>query len=61
MLNEKLIILEDAEACIVLALREAVAPFPRRNTRTTKTDRWLAPPDDGDDHTSIGISTSFGK
>ena len=54
---------DQAEAFFVLPLREAVAHFARRNTvpgTRRSTEREIGSPDNGDTHTSIGISASFG-
>ena len=49
---------EESDACLVLPLREAVAHFGRRNTRSTETE--VGSSDDGNAHTGIDISTNFG-
>jgi hypothetical protein len=47
---------EEAETCSVLRLRQTVAHFARRNTRSTETEEGSS----GDVHASIGISANFG-
>jgi hypothetical protein len=44
---------EEAEACFVLPLREAVAHFARRNTRSADTE--MGSSDNGDAHTGASI------
>jgi hypothetical protein len=49
---------EKAETCFVLPLREAVAHFARRNTRST--DAKMGCSDNGNDaHTSINVAADF--
>jgi hypothetical protein len=48
---------EKAETCFVLPLREAVAHFARRNTRST--DAKMGGSDNGNAHTSIDIGADF--
>jgi hypothetical protein len=49
---------EKAETCFVLPLREAVAHFARRNTRSTDTQIGCS--DNGNTHTSIDIAADLG-
>jgi hypothetical protein len=46
-----------AETCFVLPLREAVAHFARRNTRST--DAKMGCSDNGNAHTSVNTAAHF--
>jgi hypothetical protein len=48
---------EKSETCFVLPLREAVAHFTGRNTRST--DAKMGCSDNGNAHTSINIAADF--
>ena len=47
---------EEAEACLILPLRESVAHFARRNARSAETE--MGGSDDGYAHASIDISSA---
>jgi hypothetical protein len=50
--------LEEADACVVLPLREAVAHFAFRNARSTEAE--MGGSKHGNTHASIDISTCLG-
>jgi hypothetical protein len=53
------LLLEEAETWFVVPLREAVAHFARRNTRSTDTEQ-MGGSDNADAHASIDASANFG-
>jgi hypothetical protein len=52
------LVVEEAEACVVVPQREAVAHFASQNIRSTETE--MGSSDNGNAHTSVDICANFG-